>query len=63
MIYIKIHITQSMMEFNKDLFLELCEEYNVEFSNEYTDVMLVENGVIKKLTDLTKDDFKRILFT
>ena len=51
------------MEFNKDLFLELCKEYNVEFSNEYTDVMLIENGKIKKLADLTYDDFQRILFT
>ena len=50
------------MGFNKDLFLELCKEYDVKFSNEYTDVMLVENGKIKKLADLTYNDFKRILF-
>ena len=50
------------MEFNKKLFLELCKKYNVKFSNEYTDVMLIENGKIKKLADLTYDDFKRILF-
>ena len=49
------------MGFNKDLFLELCKEYNVKFSNKYTDVMLIENGKIKKLADLTYDDFKRIL--
>ena len=50
------------MGFNKDLFLELCNEYNVKFSNEYTDVMLIENGEIKKLADLTYNYFKRILF-
>ena len=50
------------MGFNKDLFLELCKEYDVKFSNEYTDVMLIENGKIKKLADLTYYDFKRILF-
>ena len=49
------------MRFNKKIFLELCKEYNVKFSKEYTDVMLIENGKIKKLADLTYEDFKRIL--
>ena len=51
------------MGVNKNLFFELCKEYNVKFSKEYTEPMLIENGQIKKLSDLTYDDFKRILFT
>lgn len=51
------------MGFNKDLFFELCKEYNVEFSKEYTEPMLLENGQIRNLSDLTYDDFKRIIFT
>ncbi len=51
------------MGFNKDLFIELCKEYNVKFSKEYTEPMLIENGQIRKLSDLTYNDFRRILFT
>ena len=51
------------MGFNKDLFIELCKEYNVKISKKYNDVMLIENGQNRKLSDLTYDDFKRILFT
>ena len=51
------------MGFNKDLFIELCKEYNVKFSKKYKDVMLIENGQNRKLSDLTYDDFRRILFT
>ena len=51
------------MGFNKDLFIELCKEYNVKFSKKYKDVMLIENGQVRKLFDLTYDDFRRILFT
>ena len=50
------------MGFNKDLFIELCKEYNVKFSKKYKDVMLIENGQNIKLSDLTYDDFRRILF-
>ena len=50
------------MGFNKDLFIELCKEYNVKFSKKYNDVMLIENGQVRKLSDLTYDDFRRILF-
>ena len=51
------------MGFNKDLFIELCKEYNVKISKKYNDVMLIENGQVRKLSDLTYDDFRRILFT
>lgn len=51
------------MKFNKDLFLELCKEYDVKFSKEYTGAMLIENGQVRNLSDLTYDDFKRIIFT
>ena len=46
------------MTFNKDLFLELCQEYGVRFSNDYDTIMLEENGHIHELCD---EDIERVL--
>jgi len=32
--------------FDKDLFLSLCEKYNVQFSDEYDEPMVIHNGEI-----------------
>lgn len=37
--------------FNKELFLQLCEEHGVEFSDKYSAPMIVnKNGDVKELT-------------
>lgn len=43
--------------FNKDLFLSLCEKYNVELSNAATAPMIKEGDQIRMLT---QDDINRI---
>ncbi len=47
------------MTFDRDLFLEICKEYEVRFSKDYTAVMLEDNGCIKELCG---DDIERIMF-
>lgn len=43
--------------FNKDLFLSLCEKYNVEMSANATSPMIKDRG---KIHEITVDDMNRI---
>lgn len=45
------------MTFNKELFLELCRKYDVQFSKEYTKIMIEEDGCIR---ELCPEDIERI---
>jgi len=47
------------MTFHKDLFLEICQKYGVQFSGDYDSVMLNDNGCVRKLSEY---DAGRILF-
>ena len=47
------------MTFNKDLFLQLCQEYNVPFSRDYTAIMLEDNGYVRELNN---EDIERVMF-
>ncbi len=46
------------MTFNKDLFLELCQEYGVQFSKDYKSIMLDDDGNIRELCD---EDIEHIM--
>ncbi len=46
------------MTFQKDLFLEICRKYGVQFSGAYDTLMLNDNGCIKELHD---EDVERIM--
>ena len=46
------------MTFNKDLFLKLCQEYDVPFSRDYTSIMLEDNGYVRELND---EDIERVM--
>ena len=44
------------MTLNKDLFLELCHEYGVQFSKNYNSIMLDDDGNIRELRERDVDE-------
>lgn len=45
------------MEFNKDLFMSICKDYGVEFSNEYDKPMIKDyDGELKPLNEFLSNE-------
>lgn len=45
--------------FNKELFYKICEQYNVELSDQYDKPMINVNGEFKEITD---NDIRKLLY-
>ena len=58
----KMPNNESMPNFNEELFLQLCKEYNVEFSNEYEEPVIIMNGgEILPFSKINESRLKNIL--
>lgn len=52
-----------MKPFNSELFMKLCNEYGVEFSNEYDEPVIEhDDGTITKFSELTENDLYTMFF-
>lgn len=47
------------MKFDSDLFWELCKKYNIPLSQDYSNIMLEDNGNVRVFQD---EDIDRIFF-